>query len=420
MSLKEMVKDMAVKSREAAVLLAGAGTEEKNRALEAVARALEDKASAIRQENRKDLERAEAEGLSTAMIDRLRLDDKRMRSMIEGVRDVARLEDPVGKAYDRRTRPNGLVIYRMRVPIGVIGIIYESRPNVTVDASALTLKTGNAVILRGGSESINSNLVLGRVMAEAIKSTGLPEAAVQVVSTTDREAVGELLVLDSLIDLIIPRGGETLIRRVVETSTIPVIKHYNGVCHVYVDGEADLVMAEEVAFNAKVQRPGVCNAMETLLVDSAVAGEFLPRILARLRQAGVELVGCERTREIDITVGPASEQDWLTEYLDMKLSVRVVDGLDQAVEHIERYGSRHTDAIVTADKARAEEFVRRVDSSSVMVNASTRFSDGAQYGLGAEIGISTDKLHARGPMGLEELTTYKWVVMGEGQLREGG
>ena len=418
MNIKKMVKDMGTKAREASALLARAATEEKNRALEAVARALEDNASAIQQENRKDLDQAEANGLSSAMIDRLCLNDKRMKSMIDGVRDVSRLEDPVGKTYDRRTRPNGLKIHRMRVPIGVIGIIYESRPNVTVDASALTLKTGNAVILRGGSESIKSNLVLGRVMAEGIRSVGLPGTAVQVVSTTDREAVGQLLVLDSLIDLIIPRGGETLIRRVVETSTIPVIKHYSGICHVYVDNEADLAMAEEIAFNAKIQRPGVCNAMETLLVDSAVAEEFLPGILPRLKEAGVELVGCERTRRIDSTVGPASEQDWLTEYLDLKLSVRVVDGLEQAVEHIERYGSRHTDAIVTANQAKAQEFVRRVDSSSVMVNTSTRFSDGAQYGLGAEIGISTDKLHARGPMGLEELTTYKWVVMGEGQLRE--
>jgi len=418
MNIKEMVKDMGVKAREAATLLARATTEEKNRALEAVARALEENTPAIQQENLKDLEKAEAGGLSAAMIDRLRLNDERMKSMIHGVRDVTRLEDPVGKVYDRRTRPNGLEIHRMRVPIGVIGIIYESRPNVTVDAGALTLKTGNAVILRGGSEAVNSNLALARAMTEGIKSAGLPGAAVQVVATTDRRAVGELLVLDELIDLIIPRGGEALIRRVVETSTIPVIKHYAGVCHVYVDSRADLAMAEDIAFNAKVQRPGVCNAMETLLVDSAVAGEFLPGMLERLMEAGVELVGCEKTRQIDDAVGAATEIDWLTEYLDMKLSVRVVEGLEQAIEHIERYGSRHTDAIVTEDRARAEEFVRRVDSSSVMVNASTRFSDGAQYGLGAEIGISTDKLHARGPMGLEELTTYKWVVLGDGQLRE--
>ena len=417
-AITEMVHSLGQSAREAAAVLASASAEEKNKALEAVAAALEANTAAIQDENEKDLEKGARSGLSAAMLDRLRLDDKRMKAMIDGVRDVVKLEDPVGKAYDQRTRPNGLKIYRMRVPIGVIGIIYESRPNVTVDASALTLKSGNAVILRGGSEAINSNLALARVMSEAVASAGLPAASVQLVPTTDREAVGEMLKMDEKIDLIIPRGGEALIRRVVENSTIPVIKHYNGICHVYVDKEADLEMAAEIAFNAKVQRPGVCNAAETLLVDQAVAEKFLPEILEQLKDAGVRLVGCERTRRIDSSVGEATEQDWKTEYLDMVLSVRVVDGLQEAIEHIERYGSRHTDAIVTENEQKAQEFVRRVDSSSVMVNASTRFSDGAQYGLGAEIGISTDKLHARGPMGLEELTTYKWVVIGHGQLRE--
>lgn len=416
--VKEMVHLLGKGAREAATVLVSATAEEKNKALEAVAVALEENTACIQAQNEKDLAKGAENGLSTAMLDRLRLNDKRMKSMIEGVRQVMKLNDPVGRVYDERIRPNSLKIYRMRVPIGVIGIIYESRPNVTVDASALTLKSGNAVILRGGSEAINSNLALAKVMADAIASAGLPASSVQLVPTTDREAVGEMLKMDDRIDLIIPRGGEALIRRVVENSTIPVIKHYNGICHVYVDSEADLEMAGEITFNAKVQRPGVCNAAETLLVDQAIAEKFLPKILERLRKAGVRLVGCERTRRIDKSVEEATEQDWDTEYLDLVLSVRVVDHLESAIEHIERHGSRHTDAIVTENQEKALEFIKRVDSSSVMVNTSTRFSDGAQYGLGAEIGISTDKLHARGPMGLEELTTYKWVVLGNGQLRE--
>lgn len=416
--IKEMVHLLGKGAREAATVLVSATAEEKNKALEAVAVALEENTAGIQAQNEKDLAKGAENGLSTAMLDRLRLNDKRMKSMIEGVRQIMKLNDPVGRVYDERILPNGLKIYRMRVPIGVIGIIYESRPNVTVDASALTLKSGNAVILRGGSEAINSNLALAKVMADAIASAGLPASSVQLVPTTDREAVGEMLKMDDRIDLIIPRGGEALIRRVVENSTIPVIKHYNGICHVYVDSEADLNMAGEITFNAKVQRPGVCNAAETLLVDQAIAEKFLPKMLERLRKAGVRLVGCERTRRIDKSVEEATEQDWNTEYLDLMLSVRVVDHMESAIEHIERHGSRHTDAIVTENQEKALEFIKRVDSSSVMVNTSTRFSDGAQYGLGAEIGISTDKLHARGPMGLEELTTYKWVVLGNGQLRE--
>jgi glutamate-5-semialdehyde dehydrogenase len=409
---------MGEKARNSAAKLALATASGKNAALESVAEALEKDKSLIVAENEKDLAQGEKDGLSAAMLDRLRLNEKRIRAMIDGVGEVARLEDPVGKVYDERIRPNGLRIHRLKVPIGVIGIIYESRPNVTVDASALTLKSGNAVILRGGREAIKSNLALAGVMSRAIESAGLPAASVQLIPTTDREAVGELLRLEGLVDLIIPRGGEELIRRVAENSRIPVIKHYKGICHVYVDRDADLVMAEEIAFNAKVQRPGVCNAAETLLVDEPVAEPFLKKMIPRLKNAGVRLVGCERTRLIDPSVGVATEDDWRTEYLDLVLSVRVVNGIDEAVDHIERYGSRHTDAIVTGNEKTAEEFVKRVDSSSVMVNASTRFSDGYQYGLGAEIGISTDKIHARGPMGLEELTTYKWVVIGSGQLRE--
>ena len=418
MNVKELVRSMGEKARNSAAKLALATASEKNAALESVAEALKKDKSLIVAENEKDLAQGEKDGLSAAMLDRLRLNEKRIRAMIDGVGEVARLEDPVGKVYDERIRPNGLRIHRLKVPIGVIGIIYESRPNVTVDASALTLKSGNAVILRGGREAIKSNLALAGVMSRAIESAGLPAASVQLIPTTDREAVGELLKLAGLVDLIIPRGGEELIRRVAENSRIPVIKHYKGICHVYVDRDADLVMAEEIAFNAKVQRPGVCNAAETLLVDEPVAKPFLKKMIPRLKNAGVRLVGCERTRLIDPSVGVATEDDWRTEYLDLVLSVRVVNGIDEAVDHIERYGSRHTDAIVTGNEKTAEEFVKRVDSSSVMVNASTRFSDGYQYGLGAEIGFSTDKIHARGPMGLEELTTYKWVVIGSGQLRE--
>ncbi|MCE5272673.1 glutamate-5-semialdehyde dehydrogenase [bacterium] len=418
MDINHLVRDICEKARAAALELGLATTGDKNRALEAIAVALEKDKAAIQAANREDLAAGEKAGLSAAMLDRLTLNDKRMAAMIQGVREVIALKDPVGKVFDSRVRPNGLKIYKLSVPIGVIGIIYESRPNVTVDASILTLKTGNAVILRGGSESIHSNLALAASIGAALEAAGLPRASIQVLPTTDRAAVGALLKMDDLVDLIIPRGGEELIRRVAAESTIPVIKHYNGICHVFVDRAANLDMAVDIVLNAKVQRPGVCNAMETLLVDSAVAEKFLSLVLPRLREAGVRIVGCERTRTFDSRVEPATEEDWKTEYLDLVLSVRVVDGLEQALEHIERYGSRHTDAIVTQNVKTARQFIQRVDSSSVMVNASTRFSDGAQYGLGAEIGISTDKLHARGPMGLEELTTYKWVVVGKGQLRQ--
>jgi len=337
--------------------------------------------------------------------------------MARGLREVAELPDLVGRVYDQRVRPNGLRIEKVRVPIGVIGIIYEARPNITSDVAGLCLKSGNATVLRGGSEALNSNRAIAQVLEEAAASQGLPPGAIQFIDIPDHRAVEEMLKLDEYIDLIIPRGGESLIRTVVENSRIPVIKHYKGVCHTYVDRTADLAMAEEVCYNAKVQRPGVCNAMETLLVHQEIAAEFLPRMFERYRQAGVELRGCARTRELFPDLKEATEEDWYAEYLDLILAVRIVDGVEEAIEHITKYGSKHTDAILSRDQEAIRLFVSRVDSSSVMVNTSTRFSDGGEYGLGAEIGISTDKIHARGPMGLEELTIYKWVVWGDGQLR---
>jgi len=411
------VRDVAERAKKASFELGFASTEIKNRALLEMADAIEDKAGLIKEENRKDLESGREKGLSKAMIDRLELTDKRIAGMAKGLREVAALPDPVGAVESMRRRPNGLLIGKMRVPIGVIGVIYESRPNVTADATSLCLKSGNAVVLRGGSEAINSNICIADILSEAATSAGIPEGAVSLIRTTDRAAVDEMLRAQGLIDLIIPRGGEGLIRRVAERSLIPVIKHYKGVCHVYVDDEADLDMAETISFNAKVQRPGVCNAMETLLVHRDVAEAFLPRMLGKLSEAGVEIRGCPETCRIYPGAKPATEDDWYAEYLDLILAVRIVSDIDEAISHINRYGSAHTDAIVTRNYFKARKFVTEVDSSSVMVNASTRFSDGGEYGLGAEIGISTDKLHARGPMGLEELTTYKWVVYGDGQIR---
>ena len=409
------MRELAEKAREAARALATVPTEKKNAALRRMAASLRERAAELVEANRKDL--AAGDALSSAMKDRLKLDKKRVGKMAVGLEQVAELPDPVGEVLRETTRPNGLRIRKVRVPIGVIAIIYESRPNVTADAASLCLKSGNATILRGGKESINSNLAVGRVLSDALVAEALPAGAIQVVSTTDRAAVGELLKLDELIDLIIPRGGKGLIERVVEESTIPVIKHYEGICHVYVDEAADLDMAHAIAMNAKVQRPGVCNAMETLLVHRAVAADFLPRIAASMKEAGVELRGCEESRELVPEMEPVTEEDWRTEYLDLVLSVRVVEGPGEAIDHIEAYGSHHSDAIVTKDEAAAKEFLDRVDSSCVFHNTSTRFSDGYEFGLGAEIGISTDKLHARGPMGLEELTSYKYVVLGGGQLR---
>ncbi|MBW2201483.1 MAG: glutamate-5-semialdehyde dehydrogenase, partial [Deltaproteobacteria bacterium] len=371
----------------------------------------------IQAENRKDLVRAEEMKLSNAMIDRLTVMDATSKSMAEGVREIAQLDDPVGSMTNSRLRPNGLQVSRMRIPLGVVGIIYESRPNVTIDAACLCLKAGNAVILRGGSEALHSNQALADIIQGGLRASGLPEESVQLIPIRDRAAVNVLLRQEEFIDLIIPRGGEGLIRFVVENSKIPVLKHYKGVCHVYVDQGADLQMAEEICFNAKVQRPGVCNAMETMLVHQALVKDFLPSMADRFIKAGVEIRGCPETCRVLPDAKPAEIDDWPAEYLDLILAVKVVEDMGPAIRHIVQYSSNHTEAIVTSDYTRARQFVREVDSSVVLVNASTRFNDGGQLGLGAEIGISTSKLHAFGPMGIEELTTTKFVVFGDGQIR---
>jgi glutamate-5-semialdehyde dehydrogenase len=417
MSVEETILSMAHAAKKAARILATCGTDKKNDALERIAQKLLDKKDAIKEENKKDLAYGEEKGLSAAMIDRLTIKDSTIESMVSGLREVVQLPDPVGAVTKMWLRPNGLQVGKMRIPLGVIGIIYESRPNVTVDAASLCLKSGNAVILRGGSEALHSNLILSTIIQEALKEARLPEAAAQVVPVRDRSAVNALLEQEEYIDLIIPRGGEGLIRFVVEHSRIPVLKHYKGVCHVYVDNGADLDMAETICFNAKVQRPGVCNAMETLLVHKEIAETFLPRMADRFKEAGVVLKGCPATCQILPGIQQAEESDWPEEYLDLILAIRVVQDMDEAMEHIARYSSSHTEAIVTSDYARANRFLREVDSSVVLVNASTRFNDGGQLGLGAEIGISTSKLHAFGPMGLEELTGTKFIVFGNGQIR---
>lgn len=414
MNIREQMLSLARAAQQAARALAKLDPATKNQLLRMMADRLEAQADAIQSANAKDLLAGKQAGLSTAMLDRLTLTDKRIAEMARGIREVADLPDPVGTEIAAWTRPNGIRIRKVRVPLGVILIIYESRPNVTADAASLCFKSGNAVLLRGGSEALQSNLAI----AEALNVPGLPPHSITVIPTTDRAAIDELLRLDEYINLCIPRGGESLIRAVVEKSRIPVIKHYKGVCHVYVDRDADLAMAERIVINAKCQRPGVCNAMETLLVDEAIAPQFLPIIGAALRQRGVELRGDPQTCALLPDVKPATEDDWYAEYLDLILAVRVVPGVDAAIEHITRYGSAHSDAIVTRNQQTAEKFLREVDSSSVFWNASTRLADGGQYGFGAEIGISTDKLHARGPMGLEDLTSYKYIVIGNGQLRE--
>jgi len=418
MDLKAYVRECALRAREAATRMAVLGPGTRERALLAMATAIGDCAGQIREANAKDVDAGRAAGLPTAMIDRLTLTNTRIKGMRRAVAEIAAQPDLVGEIEHLVRRPSGIEVGKMRVPIGVIGIIYEARPNVTADAAALCVKTGNACILRGGREAINSNVILARVLAEAATSAGLPGHAIQLIEVIDRETVIHLAQAEGLVDLIVARGGESLIRAVVEAARVPVMKHYKGVCHTYVDASADLAMAEAVCLNAKVQRPGVCNAMETLLVHRDVADQFLPPMFEKYRAAGVELRGCERVRAIDPTVKPATEDDWYAEYLDLILAVRIVDAIGEAIEHIRKYGSAHTDAIVTKDVTAARRFVREVDSSSVMVNASTRLSDGGEYGLGAEIGISTDKLHARGPVGAAELTTYKWVVYGEGTIRE--
>ncbi|HYR01954.1 MAG TPA: glutamate-5-semialdehyde dehydrogenase [Syntrophobacteria bacterium] len=417
MDLGSMIQTMAGDGRVAARLMAKAATEAKNRALRATAALLRQRGDDICAENEKDLVAAEKAGLTGAKLDRLRITDRVLEEMVAGLEEVAQLPDPVGAVARMWTRPNGLQVGRMRIPLGVICIIYESRPNVTVDAAGLCLKAGNAVILRGGSEAIHSNGVLTRILQEAFQKGGLPDKAVQLVGSTDRHAVTELLRQEELIDLVIPRGGESLIRFVVEHAKMPVLKHYKGVCHIFVDEDADLDMAETVCMNAKVQRPGVCNAMETLLVHEKVAKAFLPRVARALEAAKVELRGCPHTLAILPHIKAAAPDDWGMEFLDLILAVRVVPDMATAVQHIETYGSQHTEAIITSDYRRAHQFLQLVDSSVVLVNASTRFNDGYQLGLGAEIGISTSKLHAFGPMGVEELTTTKFVVYGNGQIR---
>ena len=417
-SIKESVERICRRAKAAAAELARADASKKNAALAAMARGLRERAAWLKEENGKDMAAGKAKGLSAAMLDRLQLTDARIGQMADGIEEVIALPDPVGEVLRMWRRPNGLLVGRMRIPLGVIGIIYESRPNVTADAAALCVKSGNAVVLRGGSEAIHSNTAIARVLGEALSANALPADAVSVIAQTDRTAIDVMLAAEEYIDLIIPRGGEGLIRSVAEKSRIPVIKHYKGVCHIFVDEEADFEKAVSVCVNAKVQRPGVCNAMETLLVHEKAAPAFLPRVAAELAKRGVELRGCPETVRLAPQAKPAKEEDWGTEFLDLILAVRVVPSIDAAMEHIRRYGSLHTEAILTKDHVRAMRFVREVDSSLVLVNASTRFNDGFQLGLGAEIGISTDKFHARGPCGLKELTTYKYVVFGDGQIRK--
>jgi glutamate-5-semialdehyde dehydrogenase len=417
MDIKNSIKQIAQNSRLAARNISRVTSAAKNNALLQMAVELDRNRDFLLAENAKDISEAKQAGLSPAMIDRLTLEKATVESMAQGLREVAQLPDPVGKVTSMWRRPNGLLVGRMRIPLGVIGIIYESRPNVTVDASALCLKSGNAVILRGGSEAINSNLAIASILQQVLRQSSLPENAIQVIPLTDREAVSAMLQLDEYIDLIIPRGGEELIRAVVAQSKIPVIKHYKGVCHIFVDAQADKDMAVNICFNAKVQRPGVCNAMETLLVHKDIAREFLPQVASKLQKAGVVLRGCEKTRSILKNIEAATEDDWFAEYLDLILAVRVVDSIDEAIAHIEKYGSLHTESIITNDYNNSQRFLNEVNSSTVLVNASTRFSDGFELGLGAEIGISTTKLHAFGPMGLEELTTTKFIIYGNGQVR---
>ena len=417
MSIESTIMEMAKEARAASMEIARCPSSKKNEVLLKIAKKIEARATYIQEENQKDLVLAKEMGLSDAMIDRLTVTDATVSSMANGLREVSRLDDPVGSKSKSLLRPNGLEVLRMRIPLGVIGIIYESRPNVTIDAAGLCLKAGNAVILRGGSEALHSNQALAGIISRALVETGLPAKAVQVVPIRDREAVKVLLSQEEFIDLIIPRGGEGLIRFVVENSTIPVLKHYKGVCHVYIDDGADLEMAQNICFNAKVQRPGVCNSMETMLVHRSISREFLTKMAERFIKAGVEIRGCPETCRILPDARKADPADWPEEYLDLILAVKIVKDMDQAISHIARYGSSHTEAIVTGDYKRARRFVRDVDSSVVLVNASTRFNDGGELGLGAEIGISTSKLHAFGPMGVEELTTTKFVVFGDGQIR---
>jgi len=418
MSTESMMRALGEQARAASRELARSSTGARNEALLATARALDASRETLRAENRKDLEAGRDKGLDEAMLDRLELTGGRIDTMIEGLRQVAGLTDPVGVITDMEYRPSGIQVGRMRVPLGVIGIIYESRPNVTVDAASLCIKSGNATVLRGGSEASHSNQAIAACVAQGLREAGLPETGVQVVGTTDREAVGHLIRMPEYVDVIVPRGGKSLIERISNEASVPVIKHLDGICHSFLDRDADPEKAVNVTLNAKTQRYGTCNTLETLLVDGPVAESLLPPIAEQLQRIGVELRGCATTRAILPEAGEATEEDWATEYLAPVLSIRVVDGLDAAMAHINRYSSQHTDSIITENYTRARRFLTEVDSSSVMVNASTRFADGFEYGLGAEIGISTDKLHARGPVGLEGLTSQKYVVFGDGHVRD--
>ncbi len=418
MNVQEYMIELGEKARDAARLVAKADTNLKNQALLAMAEAIDSSRPALREANAKDLENGRNNGLDDAMLDRLELTDARIDTMIEGLRQVASLPDPVGAINDLKFLPSGIQVGKMRVPLGVIGIIYESRPNVTVEAASLCLKSGNATILRGGSEAINSNQAVAACIQQGLKETGLPETAVQVVETTDREAVGQMITMPEYVDVIVPRGGKGLIERISRDAKVTVIKHLDGICHVYIDSEADKGKAVNISLNAKTHRYGTCNTMETLLVNADVAAEILPELAERYQAVGVELRGCERTREVVPYANVASDEDWVTEYLAPILSIKIVDSMDEAIRHINRYGSHHTDSIITENYTKSRAFLREVDSSSVMVNASTRFADGFEYGLGAEIGISTDKIHARGPVGLDGLTSEKYVVLGDGHIRK--
>ena len=418
MDLPEYMWRIGNQAREAARILAKTPTKVKNQALAAIAQQLEQQAESLLAANAKDLAAGEAKGLDAALLDRLALNDSRIASMIDGLHQVMALPDPIGAITDLNYRPSGIQVGKMRVPLGVVGIIYESRPNVTADAAALCLKSGNATILRGGSEAIHSNQAIAQCISAGLQAAGLPSAVVQVIETTDRAAVGELIRLTQYVDVIIPRGGKGLIERISQESQIPVIKHLDGICHTYIDDQADLDKAITVAYNAKTQRYGTCNTMETLLVATGIAVQVLPPLATKYQAVGVELRGCPVTQSILPGIKAATEADWDTEYLAPILSIRVVNDLDAAIEHIRQHGSQHTDAIITENWHRARQFLTEVDSSSVMVNASTRFADGFEYGLGAEIGISTDKFHARGPVGLEGLTSQKFIVLGDGHIRQ--
>ncbi len=418
MNPRDLIVELAQNAKAAAPILAAIEPKVKNRALLAMADALQDNQAGLQAANQQDLEKGKTQRISAALLDRLLLNEKRIQAMADSIRQVAALDDPVGEIYDMRTRPNGLKVGRMRVPIGVIGFIYESRPNVTSDAASLCVKSGNAVILRGGSEAINSNRKIADVIAEAGTRAGLPGGAVQLVSVTERQVVNEMLRLNEYIDLIIPRGGRALIETVVKNSTIPVIKHYDGNCYIYVDASADVTMANRIILNAKTQRPGVCNAVESLLIHQKIADKLLPILIPALEKAGVEIRACEQVRAQFAHLKPATQEDWLTEYLALILSVKIIESAEAAIAFINTYGSHHTDAIITQDHNSAMAFLNQVDSACVFVNASTRFSDGGEFGMGCEVGISTDKLHARGPMGLKELTTSKFIVFGSGHTRE--